>query len=96
MLPCLRGWKRSRAQPGTTSLPRIHSFVSHVAGNRRLADSHFQRRDERLHEVELPDRANIFAKRRARKEAVNDKGRHDVTNGNPGRQPRAVPQRERS
>ena len=61
----------------------------------RLADLDFQRRDQRLHEVELADRADVFAERRAAEEAVDDERRDEIADRDPGRQPGAVPERER-
>ena len=73
----------------------MHSFVRASRADGRLADRHFQRRDERLHEVELPDRADVLAERRVAEKAVDDECRHEVADRDPGREPRAVPQRER-
>src|SRR6516165_104483 len=60
----------------------------------RRSDFHFGRRDQRLHEVELPDWTNVFAKGCAAKESVNPERCEEISDNDPGRQPRAVPQTE--
>ena len=45
----------------------------------RFAHLDLQRRDQRLHEIELTDRADIFAERRAAKKTVDDEGSREIT-----------------
>src|SRR5688500_15626045 len=58
----------------------------------RVAHLDLQRRGQRLHEVELPDRADVLAEGRATEEAVDGEGGREVPQEDPGRPPRAVPQ----
>ena len=60
-----------------------------------VSDLDFERRDQRLHEVELADRANIFAEAGPAKEAVDDKGRDEVAEGNPRGPAWAIPESKR-
>ena len=60
----------------------------------RRSDFHFRRRDQRLHEMELSDGTNIFAKGCAAKKSVNPERCKEISNNDPGRQPGAVPQTE--
>src|SRR5580704_11819419 len=60
----------------------------------RLAHFDFPRRDQRLHEVELSDWADIFAERRAVKKTVDRKGGRKVGQHDPGRGPGTVPKGE--
>ena len=61
----------------------------------RVAHLDFQRRNQRLHEVELADRADILAERRTAEEAVDDEGRREVGQDDPGGPPGAVPEGKR-
>ena len=92
MLLDFRGWNRCSSQPGMSV-----SAADAVLGPARSADvgvAHldFQRRNQRLHEVELADRADILAEGGAAKEAVDDEGSREVGQGDPGGPPRAVPE----
>src|SRR4051812_25292754 len=62
--------------------------------HRWLANFYFQWRYERLDEVKLSDRTDIFAEGGAAKQTVNNECRCEICNGYPGRHPRTVPQRE--
>ena len=61
----------------------------------RVAHLDFQRRDQRLHEVELADRADILAEGCAAEEAVDDEGGREVGQDDPGGPPGTVPESER-
>ena len=47
---------------------------------------------QRLHEIELADRADILAERRTSKKAINHEGRRKVSQDNPGGPPRTIPE----
>src|SRR5258708_1800961 len=64
--------------------------IAHIG----IPDLHLHRRCERLYEVELTDGTDIFAKRAAAKEAIDDKGQHEITDGYPRRPPGAIPKRQ--
>src|SRR5262249_15182980 len=61
----------------------------------RIANLHLKRRDERVNKVELTDGADVFAEARAPEQAVNQERCDEISNHNPCRPPRAVPQAER-
>src|SRR6516164_5607211 len=48
-------------------------------------DFHFERRDQRLYEMELPDWADIFAKGCATKKSVDQKRCDKISDDDPGR-----------
>src|SRR5205085_10867296 len=47
----------------------------------RVARLHFQRRGQRLHEVELADRAKVLAEGGAAEQAVDGEGRGEIADG---------------
>jgi len=94
ILPDLRGWNRCNSQPGIPSRPRMQSLLWHDAPDVCVDDFHFQRRDQRLYEVELADGATYLQNAAPRKTPSMTKARRS----NPARarlSPRAVPQAER-
>ena len=77
-------------------IPAADAVVSPACrADSRISDLHFERRDKRLHEVELADRANIFAEAGPTKEPVDDKGRHEVAQGDPRGPAWAIPESKR-
>ena len=60
-----------------------------------LLQPHLERRDERAHELELPDGADVLAEAGAAEQRVDDEGADEVGHDDPGGPERAVPQRER-
>src|SRR5690242_20393069 len=54
----------------------------------RIADLHLQWRHQRLHKVELADRTEIFAERRAAEPTVDDEGADEVAQREARRPPR--------
>src|SRR5205823_2544104 len=63
--------------------------------NGRVPRLDFQRRGQRLHEIELTDRADVLAEGGAAEQAVDDEGRGEVTQGEACRPPRPVPEVQR-
>src|SRR5258708_669744 len=61
----------------------------------RIANLHFQWGNERLHEVKLADWTDIFTKRGAPKETVDDKGCEEVADRNPSGPPGTIPKGKR-
>src|SRR5439155_16162235 len=59
----------------------------------RVARLDLQRRGQRLHKVELADRTDVLAERSAAEEAIDHERGREVGEDDPGRPPRAVPQR---
>ena len=94
-LPALRGRNRSSSQPGNAALPRMQSLVVQRRQIGRIADLHFQRRCQRLHEVKLADGTDVLAEGCSLEQSIDDQGRAEVAQGDPGRPPRAVPEAKR-
>src|SRR5262249_54989279 len=62
--------------------------------DRRLADGDLQRRDERVDEMKLADRADVFAEARAFEQKVDGDGRGEIADDDPGGGAGAIPKRE--
>ena len=73
----------------------MHSLRVAGGAHGRLTHGHFQRRDERLHEIELADRADIFAERRTAEEAVDDERRRRSSRWRSRRSPTGCPRAQR-
>ena len=58
---CAAGTELELAAALRVALPRRQSWVVQVAQTVRLLQPHLERRDERAHELELPDRADVLA-----------------------------------
>ena len=95
MFPAFCGMYKSSSHPRCCALPRRQSCVAQVAQTRPLLQPHLERRDERAHEMELPDRADVLAEAGAAEQRVDDEGADEIGDDDPGGPERAVPQRER-
>ena len=60
-----------------------------------VANLYFQRRNQRLHEIELADRTDILAEGCTAKETVDHESSRKIGQNEPGRPPRAVPESKR-
>src|SRR6266403_4504892 len=61
------------------------------AANCKIANTHFDRRNERLNELILTDRTDILAEAGAREETVNDDRGCEITDHQRGRGSWAIP-----
>ena len=62
-----------------------------TAANIRLSDFHLERRKQRLNKMELADRTNVFAKASTLKKSIDQNGRQEIRENDPGSQPWTVP-----
>ena len=72
----------------------MQSFVAARRARRRLAHLDLQRRDQRAEEVELTERADGLAERRAAKDRIHGECDHEIGQHDPCREPGAGPQAE--
>ena len=75
MFPTLRGMYRSSSHPRCWALPRRQSCVTQRGADTRFLQPHLERRDQRAHEVELPDRADVLAEAGAAEQRVDRRRR---------------------
>src|SRR5205807_1948863 len=75
------------------AIPAAYAVLRAAGGaDFRVADLHLQWRNQGLHEVELADRAEVLAERRPAEGAIDDEGRREVAQGEPGGPPGTVPE----